>query len=373
MNLFSRHKKCNFNFSFFRKIFAFPLIFILLLSAVYFSACTSIGSEKHFTAFKNTAVTVQSRNKSLSSFAEQQISELLISLNTEFSATEDSSTVYKINSALTGEKTEISERLKSVAKECGKMYEFTGGKFDPSVYPFTLLWQFAPNFPVPDFTLPSAEEITTTKALIGFDKFDFEDGAVKTLTKAKLDFGGALKGYAADKIAEIIKADGVTEGFVNVGGSSIYIIKTETLSITHPREDGNILTVKIKETDLSVSTSGDYEKVYSLNGKYYSHIINPETGYPADSGVASATVIGKNGLLLDALTTAMCVCSHDFENPTDSELYNFLIKTLNSEDFKGVQIFVVCCKDEKKQILTNKKQGENFTLLDSSYQIISVI
>lgn len=356
-----------------RYIMSLLIVFILFFSSVSFSACNSAGSEKHFTAFKNTAVTVQSRNKSLSSFAEQQISDLLNSLNAEFSATEDSSTVYKINSALAGEKTEISERFKSIAKECEKMYEFTGGKFDPSVYPLTLLWQFAPNFPVVNFTLPSAKEISATKTLVGYDKFDFEDGAVKTLTKAKLDFGGALKGYAADKIAEIMKADGVTNGFVSVGKSSIYIIATETLSVAHPRTDDNILNINIKETDVSVSTSGDYEKVYSLNGKYYSHIINPESGYPSDSGVASATVIGKNGLLLDALTTAMCVCSHDFENPTDSELYNFIIKTLNSEDFKGVHIFVVCCKDEKKQILTNKKQGENFTLLDSSYQIISVI
>ena len=162
------------------------------------------------------------------------------------------------------------------------MHDFTDGKFDPSVYPLTLLWRFAPEYPVPNFSVPTEEEIAAAKSLVGYDKFFFGSAAVKTVSGAKLDFGGALKGYAADEIAKIMKADGVTSGFVNIGGSSLYIIGADDLSVRHPRRSGeNIITVKLKDADLSVSTSGDYEKTYVNGGKTYSHIISPVTGCPS--------------------------------------------------------------------------------------------
>ncbi len=357
---------------FFVKTLSTVICAALVFSAVLFCAC-DMGEEQHFTAFNGTFVTVQSRNKRLSSVATENIRALLSDLNAEFSATDENSTVYKINAAAAGEETAISDRFKFIADECKKLRDFTDGKFDPSVYPLTLLWRFAPNFPVHDFAVPQAEEIAAAKATVGYDKFSFKSAAVKTTDKAKLDFGGIIKGYAADKIAEIMKVDGVTEGFVNIGGSSIYVIATDNLSVTHPREDGkNIITVKLNETDLSVSTSGDYRKNYVKDGKTYSHIIDPYTGYPQDTGVASATVIGKNGVKLDALTTAMCLFGHDFDAPENGELYAFIQKILSSEEFEGAQVFAVCVKENKKQILTNKKQGEDFTLLDNSYTVINL-
>ena len=352
------------------KIFCLNICAALIAALPLFSACG--GEQRHFTAFNGTAaVTVQSNNKALSDNAAAKIRTLLDGLNEEFSATEETSTVCKINSMAAGEKTEISERFKSIAVSCGEMREFTDGKFDPSVYPLTLLWKFvAPKYPVPDFSVPTDEEIAYAKSFVGYDKFSFSDGATKTTDGAKLDFGGALKGYAADEIAKIMKADGVTEGYVSVGGSSIYIISTKTLSILHPVKDGNILKVNVKEKDVSVSTSGDYQKTYSLNGKTYSHILNPATGYPQDTGVKSATVIGNNGLKLDALTTAMCLFNHDFDLPENGELYKFIRKILSENDFQNSQIFVVCVNGDKKQILTNKKQGEDFTLLDKDYSVI---
>ncbi|MBR0189274.1 MAG: FAD:protein FMN transferase [Clostridia bacterium] len=353
------------------KMFCLNLCAVLVAFTFSFGACNT-GEQKHFTAFHGTAVTVQSRNKLLSDDTAEKISALLSDLNSEFSATLSGSTVFKINAAAAGEKTEISERFKSVALSCGEMRGFTDGKFDPSVYPLTLLWQFAPNFSVPDFAVPTDEDITATKALVGYDKFSFSDGATKTTDGAKLDFGGALKGYAADKIAEIMKEDGVTKGYVSIGGSSIYVISTDTLSVLHPRENGNILKIKMKEKNLSVSTSGDYQKTYTQNGKTYSHIINPFTGYPQNTGVASATVIGNDGLKLDALTTAICLYEHDFDLPENGELYKFIRKILSAEDFKNAQIFAVCVNGERKQILTNKKQDDDFTLLDKDYTVINV-
>ena len=350
-------------------VLAFAIIFIL-------SSCKAGagGEQRHFTAFNNVDITVQVRGKTLSNGAADKIRTLLDNLNAEFSATVAGSTVSKINAAAAGDSVDISERFKFVADACAKMHTFTEGKFDASVYPLILLWQFAPNFPVSDFAVPTDEEITATKALVGYDKFTFgETAAIKTIDGAKLDFGGALKGYTADKIAEIMAADGIKGGYVNVGGSSINILSADHLSIVHPRKRAeNILTVKLSENNLSVSTSGDYEKNYVKDGETYSHLIDPESGCPAKTGVASATVIGKNGLQLDALTTALCLFPHDFTHPENGDLYRFIQKILSSEDFTGAQIFVVCANGEEKQILTNKKQGDDFTLNDKDYRIIQI-
>ena len=354
------------------KFFSVKLVALLIPIVFFFSACVTGGEEKHFTAFKNTFVTVQSRNKSVSYQAETDIREFLIGLNAEFSATEKNSAVYTLNSAKAGKQSEISARFKEIAEVCAEMRDFTNGKFDPSVYPLSLLWKFAPDYPVPDFSVPTAEEISATINSVGFDKFSFDKVAVKSDDNAKIDFGGALKGYAADKIAEILKADGVTEGFVNVGGSSLYLISVDKLSITHPRKNGILIDVNVKEKDLSVSTSGDYEKTYTAGGKTYSHIIDPFTGFPSESGVTSATVIGKNGLKLDALTTALCLFRHDFNHPEKGDLYKFIMKILESEDFKNSQIFVACVNGDNKQLITNKTQGDDFALLDKNYQVICI-
>ena len=358
------------------KILCLNICSVLIAFVLLFGACNTGtgGEQRHFTAFNNVDITVQARGKTLTGSAVDKIRALLVGLNAEFSATINTSTVSKINAATAGDSVEISERFKFVADTCAKMHMFTEGKFDASVYPLVLLWQFAPNYPVANFTVPTDEEITATKALVGYDKFTFDEtSATKTLGDAKLDFGGALKGYTADKIAEIMAAEGIKGGYVNVGGSSINILSADTLSIVHPRQrTENILTVKLSENNLSVSTSGDYEKNYVKDGKTYSHLINPESGRPAETGVASATVIGKNGLKLDALTTALCLFPHDFTHPENGELYKFIQKILASEDFTDAQIFAVCINGEEKQILTNKKQGDDFTLNDKDYRIIQI-
>lgn len=351
--------------------FCAGIITLILLCSV--GCGNAAGEQRHFTAFNNVDITVQARGKALTDGAVNQISRLLKDLNAEFSATVADSTVSAINAAAANCGVEISERFKFVADACGEMYEFTGGKFDPSVYPLSVLWQFSPNYPLPNFSVPTDDIITETKAIVGYNNFTFgETAATKSIDGAKIDFGGALKGYAADKIAEIMKADGIESGYVNVGGSSIYILSVDNLSIRHPRKDGTILSVKIKENNLSVSTSGDYEKTYTADGKIYSHLIDSSVGRPAETGVASATAIGKNGLKLDALTTALCLFAHDFATPENGDLYKFIQKIINSEEFSGVQVFAVCIDGEEKQILTNKKQGDDFTLNDNGYRIITV-
>ncbi|MBQ9485873.1 MAG: FAD:protein FMN transferase [Clostridia bacterium] len=336
-------------------------------------SCAAGGQELHFDAFGGSFAIVQTRGGTLSDGAVAAIRELLDGLENEFSATKNGSTVYRVNSAHAGEITPVSIRFSEIAEICEKAHAFTDGKFDPAVYPLSLLWRFSPSFPVKDFSPPSVASIAETLCITGMDKFVFGENVVKTADNAKIDFGGILKGYAADEIAKIMKKDGITGGFVNVGGSSLYLLAVNNLGIVHPRKDGDIISVNIKSGDLSVSTSGDYERVYTYDGKKYSHIIDPKTGAPSNGGVASATAIGRSGAELDAFTTALCATEHDFENPENGELFSLAKKIVKSSEFSDCTLFIVCEKDSEKQLITNAKRGEDFTLKDDEYKIIPLL
>ncbi|MBQ6921854.1 MAG: FAD:protein FMN transferase [Clostridia bacterium] len=354
-----------------KKFFRLFLAAIILTSSLLFG-CDRYGLHGYteFSAFSGTPVIIYTVGTDITGELLSRVETEFYSLNAEFSATDKGSAVYGINNSAAGEKTQISERFKAIFNECGYMRSFTQGKFDVAVYPLTELWRFAPDFPAADFVPPEKNAVTDCLLSVGSDKFDVTDDFVsKTVDGAKLDFGGALKGYAAETVGKILKDAGAKGGYVSCGGSSHYLISTDTLSIVHPRKEGNIITVKEKLTDRAASTSGDYEKYYSYNGKTYSHIIDPTTGVTAETGIASATVIAKNGLKSDALTTALCLFSHDPENHGSSELVIFLKGLALSDDFADAWYYVVYDDGQYKQILTNKKQGENFTLSDNSYTV----
>ncbi|HWP91314.1 MAG TPA: FAD:protein FMN transferase [Thermodesulfobacteriota bacterium] len=125
-----------------------------------------------------------------------------------------------------------------------------------------------------------------------------------------IDFGGIGKGYAVDRALKILKANGIESGVINFSGN-IYAIGSPpgeegwTIAIRHPRMKEEALTF-IKVRDMAVSTSGDYERYFEINGKRFSHIIDPRTGYPVES-VPSVTIIAENATDADALSTAVSV------------------------------------------------------------------
>lgn len=323
----------------------------------------------------NTYVSVRT-DGTLSDKTLKELEDCFSSLEKEFSADGESSLTAKFNRLKSGESLTVDDSAAEVLALTEKAYSFTGGKFDPTVFPLVKLWGFYPDYPVSDFSLPSTEEIDEilSSGAIGFSNVRF-DSESKTLSKsndaAEMDFGGILKGYALDKGAEILKNAGHEKGYLSIGSSSIYILSSDSLGIKHPRAAADIpliLSVNLKgEKNLAVSTSGDYEKTYTVNGKNYSHIISPKTGYPADTGVVSATVIGENGGMLDAISTALCLCSRSDENDELMTLVNDVMK-----EYPETKIFVIY-HGEEKSVITNQKQGEDFSLLDDEYSVVNVL
>lgn len=191
--------------------------------------------------------------------------------------------------------------------------ELSEGAFDITVGPLIKLWGIG----TPNQKIPSHFKIQETLDLVGYRNISIreEDSSVMLLKKGmSIDLGGIAKGFAADEVVKIFKKIGIKSALINLGGSSMYTLGGKpdnslwSIAIQHPRKDknGNYAGV-IKMNDQALSTSGDYERYFISDGKRYHHILNPFTGYPADAGVMSDTIVisGDNtdgNMLADILT-----------------------------------------------------------------------
>ncbi len=160
--------------------------------------------------------------------------------------------------------------------------------------------------------LPSQGELD--QALSVFRQGDWTlSGNTATLTPGSvMDLGSIGKGIACDLAKKHLISRGISSGVVSVGGSLLLLGEEErTVGIRHPflGEKDVFATLRLK--DCFVSTSGNYEKFFQQDGVRYHHILNPATGLPADSGLSSVTVVCRNGLISDALSTACFVLGEE--------------------------------------------------------------
>lgn len=153
------------------------------------------------------------------------------------------------------------------------------------------------------------------------------------LKKEKYDFGGIAKGYAGDLLKDIAIKNNVKSAILTLGGNVVAIGKKPNgdpwkVGIANPENPTDYIGF-VEVSDKNVITSGGYQRFFEQNGKIYHHIINPKTGYPAESDLSSVTIISKNGILADALSTACFVLGKE----KTLELYNS-----KTYDFEAVLI-----------------------------------
>ncbi len=360
-----------------KRILSIALFMILIFVSCFSFSCAS-NTYSHSFYYFNTQIQLHSKNSKNFEKAVSELDQYFFSLEQTFSVSEENSFINSFNSSEKGSLFTLdTDFKKEIFELCTFSYNFTDKKFNPAIFPLVKLWQFYPNYPVSNFEPPNDEEISNilSSGITDFSKIaiDENDFLIKPLSSMQLDLGGILKGYALDKASEILALNGINKGYINVGSSSLYLLEVDSLGVRHPRATQNkplILDLSLKkQKNLFVSTSGDYEKTYAYNDKVYSHIIDNKTGKPADTNILSATLIGQNGGLLDAFSTALCLCTHN-SGDESSELITFMNKILLS--YPKTKIFVVYSDGDNKEILTNQKQGENFTLLDTDYKIVNI-
>jgi len=202
-------------------------------------------------------------------------------------------------------KLKVSADTFYIIKKSKEFWQETKGAFDISVTPLVELWGFSDQ----KYKVPGETLIKETLKLVGSDKIILHenDNVVEfKLPGMKIDLGGIAKGFALDCAVVKLKQNNISSCLINAGGQVYALGKgpegSWRIAIQNPRKKQFSKIIELK--DKSISTSGDYEQFFLNNGRRYCHIINPITGYPADSGIFSVTAISNSGLAADALSTA---------------------------------------------------------------------
>lgn len=216
----------------------------------------------------------------------ESIASLLTELDNTWSAAKETSLIGQLNAgkevALTDEQSRLLEKVQALSAR-------TGSAFDPKMLSVSRAWGFYGE----EYHIPSQTEIAAA------------------LSDPKWDLGAALKGYAGDRAVEIMEQMNLDCAILNLGGNiQTYGQKADStpwqIGIQDPRGNDYIGILSVVGT-AAVVTSGDYQRYFEEGNIRYHHIMDPETGAPAASGLASVTVICKNGLTADALSTALFV------------------------------------------------------------------
>jgi thiamine biosynthesis lipoprotein len=254
------------------------------------------------------------------------------------------SDVWRINADAGKWSTEVDPLVTSCLTAAREVWELTGGAFDPTVGPLVALWRRAGE----ENRLPTDDQIAQSRALVGVDKVEIliaevprepqdlsggpaggapaAGGPVRAMSMVslmqgmKLDLGGIAKGYIVGRMAQRLKQAGATAGLVAAAGD-IYAFGERPaglggepgrlwgVAVQDPRypDDPNHFYTRIHVRDQAVDTSGHYYRGYAIEGRRYSHIIDPRTGRPVDERLASVTVVAQDAALSDALATAIAV------------------------------------------------------------------
>jgi len=218
------------------------------------------------------------------------VESLLRKLEGTWSAVDPNSKLSMLNR---GEDPRWTAEEAALLTKLDALQQWTGGAFDPTLGSLSALWGFYDD----THRVPTDSEIAEAQA------------------QKKYDLGAALKGYAGRiAVAELEKLN-VSCGLLNLGGN-VQTFRSKQdgtpwkIGIQNPRGSGTVGVLSVTGTT-AVITSGDYQRYFEQDGVRYHHILDPETGRPADSGLASVTVICADGLKADVLSTALFVMGLD--------------------------------------------------------------
>lgn len=315
---------------------------VVILAAVI--VCDSVFNKTVSDTFlaMNTTVSAEITGLKAKS-ALTEVKEKILQLDEKLlSRTNENSEIYAVNNG----KTEISDELIMLLTILKEIEQESGGAFCLGVAQLTDLWGIGTeNARVPD----EAEIKAAIENCFNWT-IDYDNKTIHLPDGVKLDLGAVGKGTACDYACVIASESNCKESMVAVGGS-VLLDNTSTkekfkVGIRDPLGEANEYCAVIETVPGCVSTSGNYERFFEdENGKRYHHIFDPSTGYPADSGLMSVTVVTQSGTISDALSTACFVLGIEKSLP--------LLERYNAE-----AVFIT----EDKQIITTYGELENETI-----------
>lgn len=282
-------------------------------------------------------------DKKNADLAQDEIYNAFIEINKTCSRFNSEDELAKLNSSAYYHPFKCSDILWQTLMLSKKYYEQSNGSFDITVTPLMKLWGFYAK----QDKAPTPLQIKETLKKIGFNKliFNYQDHTVQfSVEGMELDLGGIAKGFALDYAYDKIKDTEIASGVINLGGNILCLPKGPlnkkyyVLAIRDPLDNEKTMNGSLKLVNEALSTSGDYEQYIIFDGKRYSHIINPKTGYPV-ANMISVTVVAPTGAASDALSTSAFLNGLEFAKKIHNENHNinFLIITGEHGNSSSIQ------------------------------------
>ncbi|MBS5335657.1 MAG: FAD:protein FMN transferase [Anaerovoracaceae bacterium] len=224
------------------------------------------------------------------------------------SKTKEETDIYRINHA-GGKAVEVSDVAIEVIKKGLEYGEISGGAFDITIGAVTDMWDFHGSDEEGNKTgtVPDRTELSEKASHVDYRNIIIDGNTVRLADpEVQIDLGGIAKGYIADKLAGFLEENGVTSAIVYLGGNIVVVgEKGESLTnsngtmfevgIGDPSSEMGELLGTVSCKDMTVVTSGTYERYFEADGKKYHHVLDPETGFPVDTDLLSVTVISEKG------------------------------------------------------------------------------
>lgn len=331
-------------------------IYFVTIAALLFN-CSQYPKEKKETRLAlHTVVSLTLYNKEPQKifdefFEELQKENALVSnwLETSYAA--------KINNQAGKKSVKVEdERIYSLIKRSIEFSQMTGGYFNVLIAPLTYLWGIGTE----KARKPSEAEIKKSLNLLDLSKVSFQKDRIFLQERGmSIDLGSVGKGYLHDHMSQWLVAKGINVAIIDLGGDIYFLGKNPnknywSLGIKKPfsEQSESLGVLKVKE-NLSITTSGVYERFIEEKGEKYHHILNPLTGYPTKSNLVSVSVLHPNGFLSDASSTLGMVLG------LEKAIKYFLEKNISA----------VLVTTDKKIYLVNISQDQ-FNNLDNSYKLI---
>ena len=274
-----------------------PLLCVFLLAC---SSCSKQSASRDIFAM-DTIISIDIYGQECEEIADECVAEVF-RLEKMFSRTLADSDVSVLNNA---GRAEVSDETVELINLSLKMRERTSGLFDITIAPVMDVWGFISDNPA----VPEQADLERAMLKIG-SEINVDLNVVSLENGAAIDLGGIAKGYTGDYLNQMIKERGIESALISLGGNVVAIGdnggKPWRVAIQNPDDSGSYAGILLVE-DRHLVTSGGYERNFTQDGELYHHIIDPRTGYPADSGLKSVTIIAESGAVADALSTAVYI------------------------------------------------------------------
>ena len=279
--------------------------------------------------------------------SEQRLKPLveaeLLKLNQTFSTYLPDSEISRLNSSGVGKAIPISAEMRELLALSLKVSDLSGGGFDITVGPLVALWGFGAG--ADQARVPDPAVLAAALALAGADSLALGAQGLVKRKPVQLDMSALAKGYAVDRLAELLEAAGASDYLVEIGGE----LKAKghkgnsrpwMVAIEKPLVGQRGIHRVLPLVDMGMATSGDYRNFFEQDGKRYSHTIDPRTGWPVPHQLASVTVLDASVARADALATAFMVLG--------------LEETMKLAEAKQLAVLAIIRDDGFKEVLSSR-------------------